>query len=181
MSTENVVQYTDEQLLYEFKARFVSMAEGAELLELSQVFFRKLYAESIDTGAVKTHDLFGRVVISTHDVAIVKAIREEYLAGRIARAAKREQEAIERAERRANKGPDLLDLRVEARSLGIPLSHKNRAQLIEAIAAHEANPEQAGAEAQTTVAELRAELKAKGLRTTGSKAELAARLEEAAQ
>lgn len=168
---------SDEQLLEGFKARFVSMAEGAEMLKLSQVFFRKLYAESIDTGDVNTYDLFGRVVISKSDVAIVQAKRDDYTAGRAQRREERELEKVGRAERKANKGPDLLDLRIEARDLGIPLSHKNRTQLIAAIEDKLLNPD-ADEKPPTTVATLREQLKASGLKTTGNKAELIARLDE---
>lgn len=173
----NINTVSDRQLLEAFKDRFVSMAEGAEMLELSQVFFRKLYAESIDTGDVSTHDLFGRVVISKDDVAIVQAKRDDYTAGRAQRREERELEKVARAERKANKGPDLLDLRIEARDLGIPLSHKNRVQLIAAIAEKLLNPD-VDEEPPTTVATLRDELKTRGLKTTGSKAELIARLDE---
>lgn len=115
------------------EASFMTLDEAAKHCELSQVYFRRI-VEGEETEDVKLKTLiFGKQVILRETV-------EQILVGVLGARRERAQKAQAKLEEKASKnsepkGPTLLDLKLEARDLQVPVGRKNKAELIAALEA----------------------------------------------
>lgn len=118
------------------EASLMSLDEAAKYCDLSQVYFRRI-VEGKETDDVKLKTLiFGKQVILR---TTVEEIGSEILLNREERALKATAKLEEKASKNSEpKGPTLLDLKLEARDLQVPVGRKNKADLIAALEAKRA-------------------------------------------
>lgn len=112
---------------------FMTLDDAAKQCGISQVYFRRI-VEGMETPDQPMKSLiFGKQVISRDDVEFISAKLES---NRTEREAKRDAKLQEQLNKVSEpKGPTLLDLKLEARELAVPVGRKNKAELIAALEA----------------------------------------------
>ena len=119
------------------EASYMTLDEASKHCGLSQVYFRRIVEGKEDKANVQLKTLvFGKqVILST----IVSEIDAEISAARVTRDQKAKERLEEQATKKSEpKGPTLLDLKLEARELQVPVGRKNKLELIAALEAKRA-------------------------------------------
>ncbi len=112
---------------------FMTLDDAAKSVGISQVYFRRI-VEGLETkDAPLKRYIFNKQVILATDVTV---IREKIETARASRAEKAQAKLEEQVAKKSEpKGPTLLDLKLEARELQVPVGRKNKAELIAALEA----------------------------------------------
>ncbi len=115
------------------ESSYMTLDEAAKYVGISQVYFRRI-VEGKETDDVKLKTLiFGKQVILR---TTVQELNAEVTDNRKERDLKAQAKLEEQVNKKSEpKGPTLLDLKLEARELQVPVGRKNKADLIAALEA----------------------------------------------
>lgn len=128
------------------ESSYMTLDMAAKYCGLSQVYFRRI-VEGKETDEVKLKTLIfeKQVILRT----TVQEINTEVIANREERDRKAQARLEEQANKKSEpKGPTLLDLKLEARELQVPVGRKNKQELIAALEAKHSELFDAAEEAQ---------------------------------
>lgn len=134
---ENAIETINEQC--------IPIQAAADLMNISQMYFRRLIQDGspVMQGLEKV-DVFGRILYTKDSVQAATEMRSQVVEAKQAAKEAKEARQGEGSQGITNKGPTLMDLRLTARSLGVPYSNKNKAELITDIEA--VKPGESGAD-----------------------------------
>lgn len=156
----------------------------AEMAEVSEMYVRKLIKQDPAFQKIRTVEIFGRALFGLASVQVAVDERNRVLTERID-ARQLKAEARETKLQETSQEPTLLDLRIIARDLSIPISNKTKAILAAEIATRQ-EAIASGAEVAPsddpyllkTADELRVLCRNRGLKNAGTKPFIIARLKE---
>ncbi len=123
---------------------YVSMEVAAKISGLSEVYFRRKVDEmEKETGQILKVIMFGKQVV---EVNVAEQIKNSVASAKSVRTAKAEAKKLAKAEGKAKKdtGDTLLEVKYWAKQAGISIGRKNKAELIQLLADHNAKQEQLG-------------------------------------
>ena len=113
---------------------FVGMNEGAEIADLSPVYFRRNVEKlEEDRGSLKRL-IFGKQVIER---VVAEEVKSAVATAKAERELKAQAKRDKKVEKTEQSGPTLLDLKYHAKKAGLKIGRLNKAELVTLLGAND--------------------------------------------